>query len=205
GVGEIGVRGGRYKTRREGGRMQAIQRYAAAQGPRDSGKIGRRNGGKKNVTWKLPDIEKTANACSQRSIPDRLIGGISSLPPLALPGSLCVTSHLSPVFLLVATLSRGAGTRAISDNFNGAVYRVTCDGASVDRWFIDIALIPRASKRGPPNNGNLPRATQKNARSRFESAGAARHERACRASRGRPRSREAIGSSWGLQMRGSRK
>jgi hypothetical protein len=97
-----------YTTRSERGTMQAIQRYAAAQGPRDSGKIGRRNGGQKNVTWKLPDIEKTANACSHRSIPDRLIGGISSLPPLALPGSLCVTSHPSPLFLLVATLSRGA-------------------------------------------------------------------------------------------------
>ena len=85
--------------------------------------------GQKNVTWKLPDIEKTANACSHRSISDRLIGGISSLPPLALRGSLCVTSHPSPISY---TCPEGRGTRAISDNFNGAVYRVTCDGASVD-------------------------------------------------------------------------
>src|SRR5260221_6307820 len=64
---------------------------------------------------------------------------------------------------------------------------------------------PMASKRGPPNNGNLLRATQKNARSRCESAGAARHERACRASRECPRSREAIGLSSGRRMRASRK
>jgi hypothetical protein len=36
------------------------------------------------------------------------------------------------------TCPEGRGTRAISDNFNGAVYRVTCDGASVGRWFLDI-------------------------------------------------------------------
>jgi hypothetical protein len=105
--------------------------------------------GQKNVTWKLPDIEKTANACSHGSISDRLIGGISSLPPLALPGSLCVTSHPSPIFLLVATVvPRGRGTRAISDNFNGAVYRVTCDGASVGRWFLDIESRKAAYAQG---------------------------------------------------------
>jgi len=66
-------------------------------------------------------------------------------------------------------------------------------------------LMPRASKRGPPNNGNLPRAGQNHARSRFESAGAARHETAHQASRECPGSREAIGSSSGWQMRESRK
>src|SRR5215813_2195623 len=60
-----------------------------------------------------------------------------------------------------------------------------------------LPVMPRASKRGPPNNDNLPRAIQNHARSRCESAGAARRERACRASRGCLRSREAIGLSWG--------
>src|SRR5215471_9769448 len=103
------------------------------------GKIGRMNEVQKNVTWKLPDIEKTANACSDRSISDRLIGGISSLPPLALRGSLCVTSHPSPIFLLVATLvPRGAGPARSQITSTASVYRVTCDGASVGRWFLDI-------------------------------------------------------------------
>ena len=72
-------------------------------------------GSKKNVTWKLPDIEKTANACSHRSISDRLIGGISSLPPLALRGP------------------EGRGTRAISYNFNGVGTSADLQTATVFR------------------------------------------------------------------------
>src|SRR5262249_28057041 len=68
-----------------------------------------------------------------------------------------------------------------------------------------LPVMPRASKRGPPNNDNLPRAIQNHARSRCESAGAARRERACRASRECLRSREAMGLRWGWQMRGSHK
>ena len=90
--------------------------------------------GQKNVTWKLPDIEKTANACSHRSISDRLIGGISSLPPLALRGSLCVRATQARFPIGRYTCPEGRGTRAISDNFNGAVYRDTYDGARVGRW-----------------------------------------------------------------------
>src|SRR5262249_2861993 len=72
-------------------------------------------------------------------------------------------------------------------------------------WARGRPFMPRASKRGLPNNGNLPQVTQNHARWRCESAGAARHGRPCRANKECPRSREAIGSSWGWQMRGSRK
>ena len=42
----------------------------------------------------------------------------------------------------------GRGTRAISDNFNGAIYRVTRDGASVGRWFLEIESRKAAYAQG---------------------------------------------------------
>src|SRR5262249_47942441 len=63
----------------------------------------------------------------------------------------------------------------------------TCAGRRIGVFHFELGKQARTA-----NNGNSPQATQNHARSRFESAGAARHEKACRASRGRPRSRKTI-------------
>src|SRR5215471_8278045 len=91
------------------------------------GKIGRMNGVQKNVTWKLPDIEKTANACSDRSISDRLIAA-------------CRLWHCE--------VPRGAGPARSHITSTASVYRVTCDGASVGRWFLDIETRKAAYAQG---------------------------------------------------------